>query len=130
MSGKKPDKSLEATEEVTKAEDKVEESVEVKEEPKVEPVEEPKKEDKKNISDLVAEKSKASAGNDSGLNLGDFVKIKESSKVDMRGIDIPEFAYKNTYNVFKILDDRIVLKAGPRFIIAVTENDIEKVEVN
>lgn len=130
MSDKKPDKNLEVTKEVTKTEDKVEEAVELKEEAKTEPVAEPKKEDKKNISDLIAEKSKASSGNESGLNLGDLVKIKESSKVDMRGIEIPEFAYKNTYNVFKILDDRIVLKAGTRFIIAVTENDIEKVEVN
>lgn len=37
------------------------------------------------------------------------VKIKETCKTTVNGTEIPEFAYKNTYVVRKVLADRIVI---------------------
>lgn len=57
------------------------------------------------------------------FQLGDFVRIKENTTKTATGANLPDFALKNTYRVSKILDDRIIIKAG-FYQTAVTMNDL------
>ena len=54
---------------------------------------------------------------------GMIVKLKDSVKYTVTGMEIPEFAYKNTYNVEKVLPRRIIIKCN-NLIYAVTTKDI------
>ena len=59
------------------------------------------------------------------IKVGTIVKLKDSTKTTVTGVEIPQFAYKNTYKVDKVLPGRIILRAGISYTIAVSGvNDI------
>lgn len=105
---------VEATPEVKTA---VKEPVEPVKVEKVEP-----KESKPNVEAKVPyEKTVA-------ISVGDIVKLKKTVTETVTGTPIPEFAYKNTYKVDKILSDRVVLVLTGigTFKLAVKFSDITK----
>lgn len=57
------------------------------------------------------------------VQVGDIVRIKEGTTKTATGVNLPEFALRNTYQVSKILDDRVLLKAG-FYQTNVTMNDL------
>lgn len=62
------------------------------------------------------------------ISVGDIVKLKKTVTETVTGTPIPEFAYKNTYKVDKILSDRVVLVLTGigTFKLAVKFSDITK----
>ena len=62
------------------------------------------------------------------ISVGDIVHLKKTVTETVTGTAIPEFAYKNTYKVDKILSDRVVLVLTGigTFKLAVKLSDITK----
>lgn len=62
------------------------------------------------------------------ISVGDIVQLKKTVTETVTGTAIPEFAYKNTYKVDKILSDRVVLVLTGigTFKLAVKLSDITK----
>lgn len=114
----KVETAVEATPEVKTA---VKEPVEpVKAAAKVEKVE--PKESKPNVE------AKVSYEKPVAISVGDIVQLKKTVTETVTGTAIPEFAYKNTYKVDKILSDRVVLVLTGigTFKLAVKLSDITK----
>lgn len=114
----KVETSVEATPEVKTA---VKEPVEsVKAAAKVEKVE--PKESKPNVDAKVPYEKPVA------ISVGDIVQLKKTVTETVTGTPIPEFAYKNTYKVDKILSDRVVLVLTGigTFKLAVKLSDITK----
>ena len=57
------------------------------------------------------------------LNILSTYKLKETVKTTVNNMDIPEFAYRNSYKISKILNDRVLIKAG-QYVLAVKPDDI------
>lgn len=66
---------------------------------------------------------KVSIVSDTDIKIGARVKLKPEVSVTITGLVIPQFAYKNTYTVKKILPSRIIIAAG-QYQLAVHKNDI------
>lgn len=60
----------------------------------------------------------------SSIKVGVKCKLKDSVTVTVNNQTIPAFAYRNTYVVSKILRDRILIKAGLTYTLAVKDSDI------
>lgn len=105
---------VEATAEVKTAVKEPVESVKVE---KVEP-----KESKPNVEAKVPYEKPVT------ISVGDIVQLKKTVTETVTGTAIPEFAYKNTYKVDKILSDRVVLVLTGigTFKLAVKLSDITK----
>lgn len=43
---------------------------------------------------------------------GKTVKIRQGTKKTYTGLDLPEFALRNTYKVEKVIGDRVIVKSG------------------
>lgn len=58
------------------------------------------------------------------MNIGISCKLKSSVKETVNHHSIPEFAYRNTYKVTAILNDRIIIKSGLTYTLAVKPEDV------
>ena len=110
---------------VTPEEVKTEEVVapEVKEDPVVETAPEPTPV-KEEVKPVVEEKKvDPVTTNVANIKAGAYVKLKGSATKTVTGVEIPAFAYKNTYKVKKVLPNRILIVANT-LQYAVTKDDV------
>lgn len=54
---------------------------------------------------------------------GKTVKIRPGTKKTYTGLDLPEFALRNTYKVEKVIGDRVIVKSG-FYQTVVSKNDL------
>lgn len=58
------------------------------------------------------------------ISVGSTCKLKPSIKETVNHQVIPEFAYRNTYKVITVLADRIIIKSGLTYSLAVKSDDV------
>lgn len=62
------------------------------------------------------------------IKVGTRVKLKRTTKKTKTGCLIPQFAYRNTYKVSKILNDRVIIRTDDHiggYAIPVLKSDLE-----
>lgn len=131
---KKDSETLISTPEVQDAPVVPEVKEEKKEEPKVEPIRETpvvknesKKEEKREtpkVSTPPIMKQSVAPKKVITIKAGMSCKLKPSIKETVNHHEIPDYAYRNAYKVMKVLNDRIIIKAGLTYTLAVKPEDV------
>ena len=83
---------------------------------------------KEPVKEVVSEKkvSEPVKSTTPSISVGDTVMLKDTATTTVNGSKIPEFAYRNTYKVIKITGNRVIIRAGLVYTIAVKATDLKK----